>query len=77
MGLREQSRPVEGDQDSERVTVPVNLLDGVTVMPIVAFVPAVEVTVSELAEMVKSTTLTVITAVERDRDPLVPVTITV
>ncbi len=70
-----QVRPA-GETAEVRATVPVKPLTGATVIVEVAAVPAVVVTDVGLAVTVKSVTLTVTVAV-CDREPLVPVTVTV
>jgi len=60
-----------------RVTVPVNPLTGDTVIVAVPDAPALIVMDVAPAVMVKSWTVTVIVPVVWDRDPLMPVTVTV
>ena len=76
VGLNAQLRPVDGETATVRATVPVNPLTGATVIVEVAAVPTVVVTDVGLAVTVKSFTVTV-TVAECDREPLVPVTVTV
>ncbi len=75
VGLRVQVNPV-GDTVDVRATVPVNPFTGATVIVEVAVTPATTVALVGLAATVKSFTVTV-TAAEWDREPLVPVTVTV
>ncbi len=74
-GVRVQVRPVAGDIEDVRVTVPVNPLTGATVTVEVPVAPATTVTVVGLAVTVKSVTVKV-TVVEWISEPLVPVTVT-
>jgi hypothetical protein len=74
-GLRVAVRPADGL--AARATVPVNPLTGDTVIVNVPEAPRLTVIEVGLAVMVKSTTLTVMVAVEWESDPLVPVTVTV
>ena len=76
VGERVQVRPVAGDIDDVRATVPVNPWTGATVIVEVAAVPAFVVTEVGLTVTVKSLMVTVTVAV-RDNAPLVPVTVTV
>ncbi len=76
VGVRVQVRPVAGDTELVRETVPVNPLTAVTVMVEVPEAPATTVTAVGLAATVKSRIVTV-TAAVLDREPLVPVTVTV
>ena len=57
VGDSEQLRPVEGETDEVRLTVPVNPLTEVTVIVEVPAVPVVVVTLVGLAEIVKSGTV--------------------
>ncbi len=75
VGVRVQVRPA-GETVEVRATVPVNPLTGATVMVEAAAVPALTLTLVGLAVTVKSFTVTV-TVAEWDREPLVPVTVTV
>ncbi len=75
VGLREQVKPA-GDTDEVSATVPVKPFTGATVMVEVAVAPARAETLVGLAVTVKSVTVTV-TVAEWDREPLVPVTVTV
>ena len=75
VGLRVHVNPA-GDTVEARATVPVKALTGATVIVEVAVAPARAVTLVGLATTVKSRMLTV-TVAERDRVPLVPVTVTV
>ncbi len=77
VGLTEQVSPVAGETLVVRATVPVKPLTGATVIVDIALTPGVVLTVVGLAAIVKSTTWTVMVAVVWDRDPLVPVTVTV
>ncbi len=74
-GVRVQVRPT-GDTVEVRATVPVNPLTGATVIVDVAAAPASALMLVGLAVTVKSVTVTV-TVAEWERDPLVPVTVTV
>ena len=76
-GVRVHVNPVPGDIEDVRATVPVNPLTGATVIVDVPEAPALTVIEVGLAVMVKSTTFTVMLAVEWDSEPLVPVTVTV
>jgi len=78
LGVSEQVRPVVGETDEVRVTVPVKPLTGVTVIVEVPAAPALTVTLVGLAVtmMLVPVTLNVTVAV-RDRPAFVPVTITV
>jgi len=64
---------------TERATVPVKLFTGVTVMVDVPAVPVLVVTLVGLAEIVKSGGAVTLksTETEWDREPLMPVTVTV
>ncbi len=75
VGLRVQVSPA-GETDEVSATVPVNPLTGATVMVEVAATPDVVVTLVGLAVTVKSRTVYVTVAV-CEREPLVPVTVTV
>ncbi len=77
VGLTEQVSPVVGETLVVSATVPVNPLTGMTVIMDVAATPGVVFTVVGFAVIVKSTTWTVIVAVVCERDPLIPVTVTV
>lgn len=70
-----QVRPA-GETELVRATVPVKPWTGATVMVDVAVAPAATVALVGLAVTVKSFTVTV-TVAEWDREPLVPVTVTV
>ena len=59
-GLRVHVRPVAGEMLLVRLTVPVKPLAGATVIVDVALTPGVVSTVVGLADIVKSTTRTVI-----------------
>ncbi len=74
-GVKVQVKPA-GDTELVSATVPVNPWTGATVIVEVAAVPTVVVTDVGLAVTVKSFTVTV-TVAECDREPLVPVTVTV
>ena len=74
-GLRLQARPA-GETVEARLTTPAKPLTGAIVMVDVPVAPALMVTLVRLAEIVKSWTVKV-TVAEWDRDPLVPVTVTV
>ncbi len=76
VGDSAQVRPVEGDMDDARTTVPVKPWSAVTVMVEVPEIPARTVIPVGLAETVKSCTVKV-TALEWERELLVPVTVTV
>lgn len=58
LGVRVQVRPVEGETDAVRATVPVNPLIGATVMVEVPATPTSTVTVVGLAVTEKSGTAT-------------------
>ena len=76
MGLKEQVRSVAGETVKVRLTVPVNPFNGATVMvedPELLWAIA---TMVGLAWTMKSSTVT-LTVAEWDREPLVPVTVTV
>jgi hypothetical protein len=75
VGVRVHVNPA-GETALVSATVPVNPLTGATVTVEVAAVPTVVVTEVGLAATVKSVTAKV-TVAERDREPLVPVTVTV
>jgi len=75
-GVVEQVSPA-GETLVVRATVPVKPLTGITVIVDVPATPGVVFTMVGLANIWKSTTWTVIVAVVWDRDPLVPVTVTV
>ncbi len=75
-GVRVQVRPVLGDAEDERVTVPVKPLTPVTVIVELAGALARAVTDVGLAVMVKSCIVT-LTVAEWDSVPLVPVTVIV
>ncbi len=75
-GVRVHVRPVAGDIEEVRVTVPVKPFTGATVMVEVAAEPAFAAILVGLAVTVKSRTVTVTVAV-LVREPLVPVTVTV
>jgi len=75
VGVRLQVSPA-GDTELVSATVPVNPFTGATVIVEVAAVPADVVTDVGLAVTVKSCTVTV-TVEEWDKEPLVPVTVTV
>ena len=75
VGDRVQVRPA-GETELVSATVPVKPLTGATVMVEVAAAPTLMVAVVGLAATVKSFTVTV-TVAEWDREPLVPVTVTV
>jgi hypothetical protein len=62
-GVRVQVKPVAGDLEDARATVPVNPLTGATVIVEVAAVPAVVVTDVVLAVTEKSVTARVTVAV--------------
>src|SRR6266567_5643578 len=76
VGLCVQLRPVDGETVTVSATVPVNPLTGETVIVEVPVPPTGIVTDVGLAVTVKSLTVTVTVAV-CERDPLVPVTVTV
>lgn len=67
-GEREQVRPVEGEMESERVTVAANPLRLVTLTEEVPTTPVFRVTDPGLAPIVKSWTVKV-TLTERERVP--------
>ncbi len=73
--LKEHVRPV-GETVVARVTVPVKPFTGATVTVEIPVTPALTVTLAGLAVTVKSVTVYV-TGAEWDREPLVPVTVTV
>ena len=75
VGDRVQVRPA-GETELVSATVPVKPFTGATVMVDVAVAPATTVALVGLAVTVKSFTVTV-TVTEWDREPLVPVTVTV
>jgi len=75
VGDRVQVRPA-GETELVSATVPVKPFTGATVMVDVAVAPATMVALVGLAVTVKSFTVTV-TVTEWDREPLVPVTVTV
>jgi len=79
VGLRLQIRPVVGDSTCVRSTVPVKPLTPVTAMVEVPVSPTVTVTLTELADIVKSAggAMVKATSTEWDSEPLVPVTVTV
>jgi hypothetical protein len=77
VGLREHVSPVEGETLLVRLTVPVKPLVGMTVIVDVPATFGVVLTTVGLANIWKSTTLTFIVAVVWEREPLVPVTVTV
>ena len=60
VGLTEQVSPVEGETVVVRATVPVKPLTGATLIVDIAPTPGVVLTVVGLADIVKSTTRTVI-----------------
>jgi hypothetical protein len=62
-GLRVHARPLLGEIDVDRVTVPLKPLTAVTVMVELPLTPGVVLTVVGLANIWKSTTLTLIVAV--------------
>lgn len=74
--LRLQVSPVAGDTLAARLTVPVNPLTLVTVIVDVPVAPEATVTPVGLALIVKSLTVKVTVDV-LEREPLVPVTVTV
>lgn len=76
VGVRVHVRPVAGAMVSVRLTVPVKPLTGITTMLDVPATPGVVVTVDGLANIWKSTTWTDTVPVVCDREPLVPVTVT-
>jgi len=76
LGARLQVKPVAGDIEDDRVTVPVKLFTGATVIVDAPASPALTDRLVGAAAMVKSWTLYA-TVVEWDRVPLVPVTVTV
>jgi len=61
-GVRVQVKPLEGEMEEVRATVPVKPFTGVTVIVEVPAVPAVVVTDVGLAVTVKSVTVTVTVA---------------
>lgn len=75
--LRVQVSPLAGEIEVDNVTVPVKPLTAVTVIVELPLTPGVVLTVVGLADIWKSTTLTLIVPVLWDSDPLVPVTVTV
>ena len=75
-GLRVHVSPVAGEILVVRATVPVKPLTGVTVIVDVPATPGVVLTDVGLANIWKSTTLTVMVPVVWDSNPLVPVTVT-
>jgi len=80
VGVRLQVRPVPGEVELVRSTVPVNPFRGATVIVEVPEPPSAKDTLLGLAEIVKSGggAVTVnITSAECDSVPLVPVTVTV
>ncbi len=74
-GVRLQVRPAD-DTVEVRATVPVNPFTGATVIVELAAAPANTLTLAGLADSAKSVTVAV-TVAKWDRDPLVPVTVTV
>jgi hypothetical protein len=74
-GTSEHARPVVGDTDSVRSTLPVKPFRAVTTRLETPPVPSVTVTSPGRAFMLKSWTVNA-TPVECDNDPLVPVTLT-
>jgi hypothetical protein len=74
--VRVHVSPVDGEILVVRLTVPVKPLTGMTVMVDVPAVFGVVLTTVGPANIWKSTTWTFIVAVVWDRDPLVPVTVT-
>ncbi len=76
VGVKVHVNPVAGDTVEVSETVPVNPLTAVTVIVDVPDAPATTVTLVGLAVTVKSRIVTVTVAV-LDREPLVPVTVTV
>ncbi len=75
-GVSVHVRPVEGEDDEARLTVPVKLLTGAIVIVEVVGLPALALAEVGLADTLKSWRLTMMVA-ERASDPLVPVTVTV
>lgn len=75
VGFTAQVNP-GSDIDDVRLMVAVNPWSGATVIAEIAVAPASALTLFGLAVTVKSLTVTV-TATAWDRDPLVPVTVTV
>jgi len=80
VGVKLQVRPVLGEIELVRSTVPVSPFRGATVIVEVPELPSAKVTLVGLAEIVKSGggAVTVkMTSTECDSVPLVPVTVTV
>lgn len=78
VGVRVQVKPVAGETDDVKVTVPVKPLTGVTVIVDVPAAPARTVTLVGLAVTVKVGVPTLkVTVTVCDKPPLVPVTIMV
>jgi hypothetical protein len=77
VGVSVHVSPVAGEMLVVRLTVPVKPLTGMTVMVELPATFGVVLTTAGLANIWKSTTWTLIVAVVWDRDPLVPVTVTV
>lgn len=77
-GVTEQlSTGVAGETFVVRATVAVKPLSDITVTVELAGTPGVMLTIEGLANIWKSTTWTNIVAVVWDREPLIPVTVTV
>jgi hypothetical protein len=76
VGVRVQVKPVPGDIEVVRETVPVKLFTGATVIVEVPATPALIVRLVGAVATLKSSTVYV-TVAECDRVPLAPVTITV
>jgi hypothetical protein len=76
-GVSEQTRPVLGEVELVSVTVPVNPVDGVTVIGVLTATPGVVLRMVVPAEIWKSTTRTAIVGVVWLSPGLDPVTVTV
>lgn len=76
VGVSRQVRPVEGEMVETRVTVPESPLRLTAMIVSAPESPALTATPFVLATMMKSSIVNV-TVVVRDRNPLVPVTVTV
>ena len=78
VGAREQAMPIEGDVEELRFTVPGKALTEEIVIVEVTAEPALVTTLVGLAAIEKSGTLTLkVTVALWERDPLVPLTVTV
>ncbi len=75
--LRVHVSPLLGEIEVDKVMVPAKPLAAVTVIVELPLTPGVVLTVVGLANIWKSTTRTLMLPVLWDRDPLVPVTVTV